>query len=370
RQRVRSFEEAYGLVVEDLQVPIEAGHRGRPGAQVLSVTILKLDAERLMAVIKDITDVVRRERQLRHAQAWIETIVNGLADYALLELDEHGRIRESNVGLERVTGFGAGAAGRPFTLFLPKERVTDFTVADRLTEARESGWSLDEGWRHRADGSRFWGSCLIAPLSVEGDAEPGFSLILRDISHARESREQIRDAVFADHLTGLANRRCFHESAALELARWRRQPRPLSVLAIDADHFKAINDRYGHLAGDAVLRHLAVGLSGQFRSVDLLARFGGEEFVALLPGTDLAGAEALAQRAVESLAACPATVDGVSIPCTISIGVAAMSPAIDDLAALLQQADDALYAAKAAGRNRAMRWRPHHARVAAASGSP
>lgn len=353
RQRIRAFDKAQGMVVQDLQLPICAGHNGRPGAQVLSLTIMKLDAERLMVVIKDVTDSVRRERQLRHTQAWIETVVEGLVDYALLQLDSSGCLRECNDGLRRLTGFGPEVIGKPFTLLLQPDEVSAFTVADRLAEAGNTGWSLAEGWRLRADGTRFWGSSIIAPLAVE----PGYTLIVRDISSTQQAREQLRDAVFRDHLTGLANRRCFDEVASLELTRWRRQPRSLSVLAIDADHFKAINDAHGHLVGDAVLRHLAAALSAQLRSVDTLARFGGEEFVALLPGTDLAGAEALADRAVKSIASRAAMVEGVAIPCSVSIGVATMSADVTDIGGLLQRADEALYAAKDGGRNRAMRWR-------------
>jgi len=246
-------------------------------------------------------------------------------------------------------------------------------MADRLHEADLHGWTLDEGWRCRADGSRFWGSCLIAPLHAPGDDRPAdraYSLIIRDITERREANEALRRSVLCDHLTGLANRRAFFEAAELELHRWQRQPRPLALVAFDADHFKQINDRHGHAAGDAVLRHLAAGLGATFRNLDLVARSGGEEFLVLLPGTTLDGAVAAARRLCQTMADRAVQVDGLPIRCTLSAGVAAMDGDVDSLAMLMQRADLALYQAKALGRNRVECWQPglQHAAHAALAG--
>jgi len=359
RQRCRDFTAEYGKIVEAMQIPVYAGHRGRRDGQVLSVTILKLDAGRLMAVINDITEVVRRERQLRHTQAWIDTIVNGISDYALLELDGSGCIRDWNASAERLLGIAEPSLiHQPFSCLYPPDATPMGVVADRLAEAQQSGWSLDEGWRVRADGSRFWSSTLITPIELPDSDENGFSLIVRDISEGREAREALRSALFNDHLTGLANRRAFHDVATRELRNWARQPRPLSLLLIDADHFKRINDQYGHAAGDAALRHLAAVLGSGLRALDVVARLGGEEFVALLPGTDVDGAESLAMRLCERIAQSTLEVDGQPIRCTVSIGVATMAADLQDVDGFLQRADRAMYAAKHAGRNRAARWSP------------
>lgn len=357
RQRSSEFTGEYGKIVEAMQIPVYAGHRGRRDSQVLSVTILKLDATRLMAVINDVTEVVRRERELRHTQAWIDTIVKGIADYALLELDSTGCVRDWNVSVQRMLGFAAqGIVNQPFSCLYPPDATPPNVVADRLSEAQQTGWSLDEGWRMRADGTRFWSSTLITPIELPDSDEPGYSMIVRDISSDREEREALRSALFNDHLTGLANRRAFHDMATRELRHWTRQPRPLSLLLIDADHFKRINDEYGHAAGDAALRHLAAVLGSGLRALDVVARLGGEEFVALLPGTDIDGAEALALRLCERVAQSTLDVDGHEIRCTVSIGVATMASDLQDIDALLQRADRAMYAAKSAGRNRVSRW--------------
>ena len=135
-------------------------------------------------------------------------------------------------------------------------------------------------------------------------------------------------------------------------------PRPLSVMMIDADHFKRINDTHGHLAGDAVLRHLATALSANFRPVDVVARIGGEEFIALLPGVPLEAAEAVAQRVCRGLALQAVEVEGAPIRYTVSIGVAMMGADVSDLGDLMRRADTAMYAAKTLGRNRVERWSP------------
>jgi len=371
RHRAQAFEASHGMVCEGLQMQVTAGRPGGKGAQVLSLTLLKLDQSRLMAVISDVSVTVQRERELRLNQAWISTIVAGISDYALMTLDAAGRATDWNLGVGRLTGFAAEAViGQPFAVFYPVDAMPGQRVLDRLQEADRSGWSLDEGWLHRADGSRFWGSCLIAPLLADDEAPPqerAYSLIIRDVSDRREANEKLRSVISCDHLTGLANRRVFFEAAELEVQRWQRQPRPLSLVMFDADHFKNINDQYGHAAGDGVLRHLAAGLSATFRSMDVVARIGGEEFAVLLPDTSLDGACVVASRVCQRIAEHAVEVDGTSIRYTVSAGVATMDDTVAGVAELLKRADTAMYAAKAQGRNRVERWLPALAAPAQAS---
>lgn len=370
--RVRAFTQPSGSVCDALQLPLHVLRSGRPGAkqqqQVLSLSLLKLDDDRVMAVLSDITQSVQRERQLRRNQAWMASLTHGLTDYALVSLDPCGQIDDWNPSIGRVTGFDQQATvGRSMQLFYPPQATSHARLLDRLHEADQTGWSLDEGWQVRADGSRFWGSCLIAPLqpplespAIDGaEADPashGYSLIIQDISDRREAAEALRQSICCDHLTGLANRRAFYDAAELEVQRWQRMPRPLSVLMIDADHFKAINDRHGHDAGDLVLRALAEGLAAGFRGMDLVARIGGEEFVVLLPGTPLETANLLAHRVAAQLSQIRVAVGASDcrqeIGCTVSIGAATMEAGVDGVGGLLKRADQALYAAKSMGRNR------------------
>lgn len=360
RARVESFSDVHGTICDAVQLPISIDRSGRTELQVLSLTLLKLDEERLMAVLADVTQSVQRDRELRQSQAWINSLANGLTDYALVALDHAGRVQGWNPSIGRLTGMTHDdTAGRSYQLFYPADALSDERVADRLHDADRTGWSLDEGWRMRADGSRYWGSCLIAPLHAPDEAvveERAYSLIIRDVSDRREATEALRRAVSCDHLTGVANRRAFYDAAELEMARWNRSPRPLSAVMVDADHFKRINDVYGHAAGDAVLRHMAAGLAASFRTLDVVARIGGEEFVVLLPGASLERATQVAERYCRMVSEQSVEFDGVSITYTVSAGVAAMGPDVAGVHGLIRRADVALYAAKAGGRNRVVAW--------------
>jgi diguanylate cyclase (GGDEF)-like protein/PAS domain S-box-containing protein len=366
RTLTASFAPSHGMVCDGLHIPITAGVRGQSDPRMLSISLLKLDAARLMAVLSDVTQQVRRERLLRQNEAWLNAIFTGVTDYALVSLDARGCIDDWNPSIGRVTGFAREAAlGQPYSIFYPDDAITPDRLLDRLRDADANGWSLDDGWRLRADGSRFWGSALIVPLrereeppvpapadrSGDGD-EPAYCLVLRDITDKREACEQQRKANDCDHLTGIANRRAFFEAAELELMRSKQSPRPLSMILFDADHFKLINDRHGHHAGDALLRHLAALLTANFRQVDVVARVGGEEFAVLLPSTGLDGAMLVANRLRQAVEAQTVEVDGVKIHCTVSGGVATMEAGLSGLDALMKRADQALYVAKAAGRNR------------------
>ncbi len=175
------------------------------------------------------------------------------------------------------------------------------------------------------------------------------------------SRRAMETLAMHDTLTGLLNRRAIHDRALSELNRLRRGTAnaPLSVIMLDIDHFKSINDRYGHEAGDRALQAVSELLSAQLRSYDGLGRWGGEEFLMLLPGTGLAEALAVAERIRANLAeARPALPDGTQVSLTASLGVAALADTsagaageqwLDDL---VRAADRALYRAKSAGRNR------------------
>jgi diguanylate cyclase (GGDEF)-like protein len=162
--------------------------------------------------------------------------------------------------------------------------------------------------------------------------------------------ERLTREARVDNLTGLLNRRGFSESAEVELARARREGTLLAVISFDLDNFKVVNDEWGHDAGDRVLIAVSRMVEAELREVDVLARMGGEEFVALLPGADAEEAAAAAERVRRSL------VDwrdpDPELPkVTVSAGVAA-APAPDDIEPLLKAADRGLYAAKRAGRNR------------------
>ncbi|MCC6981780.1 MAG: GGDEF domain-containing protein [Bauldia sp.] len=158
-------------------------------------------------------------------------------------------------------------------------------------------------------------------------------------------------AASVDPLTGLMNRRAFTEIVERDWARAVRNNRRLSMLLLDLDHFKSVNDLFGHRAGDAVLRKVADTLAGEVRTGDVLCRFGGEEFIVLMPDTPVGAANAVAERL--RLAVATLTEDlAPGMPITISIGVAEKSATESSWEQLVAAADKVLYAAKQAGRNR------------------
>jgi len=159
-----------------------------------------------------------------------------------------------------------------------------------------------------------------------------------------------RSAATTDQLTGLLNRRGVLENALSVCGRQAKRGEPVSLLMFDLDHFKSINDRFGHAIGDETLRLFAAVASGSMRSSDIFARFGGEEFVAMLP-CSLADAATAAQRVRSAFQAAAGTVAGAPLAATVSVG-AGGAELCPDLAALLSAADRALYRAKANGRNR------------------
>jgi diguanylate cyclase (GGDEF)-like protein len=192
--------------------------------------------------------------------------------------------------------------------------------------------------------------CVGAMLLLPGLATVGFLLMCTERSQAELER-----SARLDHLTGLFNRRAIEELAAAAISAARRHAQPLAVLLVDVDHFKDVNDAHGHEAGDAALVEAVHRMRAVLRTEDVIGRQGGEEFVAVMPGVDLARAGAAAERLRASFAGqsmCLGDTTGrPELGITVSIGVAALQPGDAHWTQLLRRADRAMYAAKAAGRN-------------------
>lgn len=169
----------------------------------------------------------------------------------------------------------------------------------------------------------------------------------------QHNQEELERQAHSDFLTELANRRHFLELAEGELARTLRYGKTFSLLMLDIDHFKAVNDSRGHKAGDVVLQKLARAMQAALREVDVVGRMGGEEFAVILPETNAKEAWEAAERLRLAIAATDIEVDGgAPLRVTVSIGIATLTDKLNDIDAMLRQADEALYAAKHGGRNR------------------
>lgn len=173
------------------------------------------------------------------------------------------------------------------------------------------------------------------------------------IQELEEAKRQLKEQANRDYLTGLYNRRYFNEIAQELIYISKREQKPLSVIMLDIDKFKNINDTYGHSAGDDVIKVLANTLIETVRASDVISRYGGEEFALLLPFTDLDGAAKIAEKIRKNVENKKIiTYDGQIIQFTVSIGVASMKKTDKNIEQALNRADDALYTAKENGRNR------------------
>lgn len=186
----------------------------------------------------------------------------------------------------------------------------------------------------------------------------GRMLTFSDITDLMMNARELEKLATTDSLTGLFNRRQFFELADKEWERFHRYQRPLTILMADVDHFKCVNDQFGHATGDIVLSAVANACFDQKRATDVIARIGGEEFAILLPETDAAQAEIVAQRIRQRIADRRLIIHDRDVSVTVSIGIAQATQSMSGVAALLNAADQALYHAKEQGRNRVTRYKP------------
>jgi diguanylate cyclase (GGDEF)-like protein len=236
------------------------------------------------------------------------------------------------------------------------------SISRAITMVGLVGWALANVWRLWSTASLPAGAPVLdlhdpavaaymgALVIMDVFCNIGFVLLITDRMH-----EWVLQLARTDHLTGALSRGALYTQAHRDLQIARRQRTHVAAFIVDIDRFKMINDGHGHAAGDAVLRHVALHGQAVLRCTDLFGRYGGDEFVAILPETDLPTAAAIAERL--RLAVGEPVPGGPALPCdlpavTVSIGVAAVAPGSDCVDDLIAQADRALYTAKHAGRNR------------------
>ncbi|HYD71198.1 diguanylate cyclase [Azospirillum sp.] len=295
------------------------------------------------------------EEKLRHSEQRLLSIVT-LAQDAILSVDARHRIVLFNPAAERMFGYAeADVLGRPLDMLIPPRLAAAHRahVADFVIEGPSSRSMAD---RNEVVGLARDGREFPVEISISKDLQPDGMLltaVIRDITERKRFENELRHLATTDPLTGLANRRQFLAAAERELVRVRRYDRPATVLMFDIDHFKRINDTHGHAAGDEALRHVAAVCRDLLRETDIVGRLGGEEFGILLPETDVPSAREAAERLRLALARAEIPrPDGGTLRLTASIGIAACMPGDAGIEQALSRADDALYHAKANGRNR------------------
>lgn len=283
------------------------------------------------------------------APAAREAVFEALDD-AVIVLDRRGSLESANQAARRAFFLDDLCAGKPLAQIMPER-----SELAALAEAGRGRLSFrmpgsESGGDPRDDA--YW-SVRALPVTAPGGRAAGTVLVLSDVTEDERLLAKLRELASTDELTGVDNRRRFFENARHEALRASRKGTSLASIIIDLDHFKAVNDRYGHAAGDAVLRESARRLVGGLRGSDFFCRWGGEEFAALLPDTTLEGAIALAERLRATLSLESVQCLAGPVRVTASFGVAAGVPLSSSwLDQLLGRADEALYRAKEAGRDR------------------
>ena len=225
-------------------------------------------------------------------------------------------------------------------------QATDLSSLKKVVEARLDGLltTVDTYRQKRSEQEQKLGERLQQLVSRVGSLEQAARGL-------RGHLEEQRQKALQDPLTGLPNRAAWNERLDLEFARWQRYGGDLLLAVLDVDHFKRVNDGYGHLAGDRVLKIIGSELQKRLRKTDFIARFGGEEFVVLLPNTPQEAGRQLLETLRESIGSCPFHFKGERIVITLSAGLTAFSDG-DTTERAFERADSALYRAKEAGRNR------------------
>jgi diguanylate cyclase (GGDEF)-like protein/PAS domain S-box-containing protein len=347
RRRVERFRAPVGQICDQRQLPL-------PGAcTVLTLSINKVDPDTLMAVVQDITHAVELERRVRDDRQRFHAIFENVRDYAIFTVDIAGQVDEWNRSLQRLGGWeAADVAGASVDVFFPAAPSGRACGTDLLARARQSGTSEFEGWGVRRDGSLFWGTTVATALPNREGAASGYVLVTRDLTERKQMEDRLVALATTDPLTGAGNRRYGESELREAFRRWQRHGQRFAVALVDCDHFKAVNDTWGHDVGDKVLNAIVRICAENRREADIIVRWGGEEFLLLLPASGREVALAVAERLRGAIGAATLLSGGDSIKVTVSIGVAEVCGADAGPDDVVRRVDRALYRAKGDGRNR------------------
>lgn len=347
-----------------------------------TAALLRNTAGEVIGAIETLQDVTARRRSeaaLLESRRFLTQVVDG-SSVPTFVIDRSHRVTHWNRACEALTGtaactmIGSRAQWRPF--YATERPLMADLIVDRANETAirahyaekcrpsaliEGAFEAENFFPHFGDTGR-WLYFTAAPLYGADGAVIGAIETLQDISERkraeqalRESEERYRRLSITDALTGLFNSRHFYAQIESECGRALRYRHPLALLLLDADNFKLLNDRHGHLEGDQALQTLARVIQSSLRDADSAYRYGGEEFSVLLPETGLDAAAQLAERLRERFAATPLRLaTGQIIHCSVSIGVAEYR-AGESMRDLIQRADAGVYHAKHLGRNRVVR---------------
>jgi diguanylate cyclase (GGDEF)-like protein/PAS domain S-box-containing protein len=327
--------------------------RVRPNGRVLEIRGTPLPKGGFVSIYTDITERRRAEETVRHVRDQLAEAIEFSPTF-VWETDAAGRFTFLQ-GEEKLLGY------KPENL-LGLEREPFLQSEDEGSQLAEVRTAMAAGQPYRGltlpfvrhDGGVAWLASSAQPLFGSGGQLLGYRGVDVDVTELTAIRKKLEQLALHDSLTGLANRHKFLERFELELARRGRTRKGLALLMVDVDHFKRVNDTWGHLAGDTSLKAIAQLLSEGVRRVDLVARFGGEEFVVLLTDIEPASVRMVAEKLRRRIEATPIVALASEAPLRLSVSIGAVALGANEdgnLTVLIDRADQAVYAAKTGGRN-------------------
>lgn len=379
-----AIADVFQTVERDGRFEAELQATRKDGSEVpilLTVTPLKNadgGLEGYVSIGKDITEMKAARDALRHERDFVRGIIETNELFIVGVSLEDGRITMFNHGAERISGYGRdGVVGRRYAdVFLPPD---DRPRIRKLIEGIRDGTNCLAGQHDSTIVTKSGERRLIAwtyHTSCDATGRPCHSVGFgRDVTEQRRMQANLENAktkleeantalarmATTDYLTGLLNRRQADLLLEREIARCRRSGRPLAVVMMDLDHFKSVNDTYGHEVGDVCLKHVADRLRDRLRASDIVARYGGEEFLLVLPETGREDAATLADTVRRRIAEHVVTHGNLKVQVATSAGVAVIDPGLDIPShELVSRADQAMYHAKDLGGNRTVTWHEIH----------
>ncbi|PSR19252.1 hypothetical protein C8255_03325 [filamentous cyanobacterium CCP3] len=342
--------------------PEEGQLLGRTGEIIaVEIYVIAVDIRNhpaLVTFLHDITAARRVADQLKASESRYRSLIHQVP-IGLCRFSVEGRPLDGNPALLSIFGFDTIADLLQASPIQPSSPVSDRAQAMLWRDYLGQAGTLKDCELNllRSDGRNLWVRVVARAIADATGTIQYYEGAVEDITEIKAAQTALEELAMRDSLTHVYNRRHFIELASQELARSARCNRPVTLLMVDIDHFKVINDTYGHLAGDAVLRDIALRIKANLRQSDILARYGGEEFILMMPETDQTQAWSGAERLRQVIAATPFDSGSDPLSITASVGLSCWPanpdpntplPHINDL---ISKADQALYRAKHSGRN-------------------